>query len=110
MEIIKSIAIKIPMIIACVFLGIAAMRKMGKEKGAILVMIGAIGLIFIACSIPIVYRIIMPKMIEIIEVDKISDFYLAIQIIINLIQASAIALIAIGIFVRPTIKQSSLSI
>ena len=103
MEIITSIAIQIPMIIACVFLGIAAYRKMGKEKGAILVMLGAIGLIFMACSTPVVYRIIMPRTFYILGCNGIYGIYLASDIIINLFWAGAIALIAIGTFVRPTV-------
>ncbi|MCP4656687.1 MAG: hypothetical protein GY856_14840 [bacterium] len=105
MEIITSIATNVPMFLACVLLAIAAGLKLGKEKGSILILLGAIGLILLTCASPIVYVVIMPKVIEGMDLnaEHVSNVYSAIGLASNLFWAGAIALIAVGTFLRPTV-------
>ena len=104
MEIITAIATNVPMFLACVLLAIAALLKLGKERGAVLILLGAIGLILLNFASPILYILIMPKVIEgmDLETEHISYLYSAIGFASNLLWAGAIALIAIGTFLRPT--------
>ncbi|MEF9476240.1 MAG: hypothetical protein L0958_06100 [Candidatus Mariimomonas ferrooxydans] len=103
MEIIKSLTFQIPIILACVLFFIAAILRMGKEKGATLVLLGAIGMLFMACATPVIYAGIMPKLIENMAKDNIGNIYFAIRLISNIFWASSIALIAIGTFIRPRV-------
>jgi len=102
MEIIKSMATQSPVIIASLVFVIAAALKAGKEKGAMLVLLGTIGLCLMAFANPIIYYGIMPKVIENVGTDNIGRIYLVLALITNVSWAGAIVLISIGIFLRPT--------
>ncbi len=106
MEIIKSLAFQSPMIIASLVFVTAAILKAGKEKGAILILLGAIGLCLLTFAIPIIYSGIMPKVIENMQPLQISVIYSRLQMITNIFWAAAIVLISIGTFLRsPAVRQ-----
>ena len=102
MEIIKSMAIASPIIIASLVFVMAAAFKAGKEKGSILVLFGTIGLCLMAFANPIIYTVIMPRVIENVEPDNFQRIYLVLGLILNTCWAGAIVLISIGILLRPT--------
>ena len=92
MEIEKQIVMQSPLMIASITLMIAAILKAGNEKGAILVMSGAIGLCLLTLVTPIAYSEILPKVIENMEIDNIADFYMAVGLVVNILWAAAIIL------------------
>ena len=102
MDIIKSMIIAVPMIIASLVFAMAAAFKAGKEKGSILVLFGTIGFCIMAIANPIIYSVIMPKVIENMEPDKIGLIYTVVGLIFSTCWAGAIILISVGIFIRPT--------
>jgi len=101
MDIMKSMVIASPMIIASLVFAMAAAFKAGREKGSILVLFGTIGLFLMALTNPIIYTVIMPRVIENMEPDKIEPIYLVLGLILNICWAGAIILISVGIFLRP---------
>ncbi len=105
MEIITSIATNVPMFFACILLAVAAALKLGKEKGSVLILLGAIVLILLTCASPILYSLIIPKVIEGMDLNSehISFVYSVIGLVSNLFWAGGIALIAVGTFLRPAV-------
>ncbi|WP_442511277.1 hypothetical protein SH528x_002947 [Novipirellula sp. SH528] len=109
MDIIKSIAIQVPMMIASLAFVVAAVLKVGKERGAMLIVLGAVGLFLLTIANPIIYSGIIPKVIENMETndhEHIPRIYLVVNIITSIFWTSAIVLISIGTFLRsPPVRQ-----
>jgi len=101
MDIAKQLAIQIPVLAASITLLIAAILKAGREKGAILVLLGAVALCLLAVAVPVVYSVVMPRVIETVGVDNIQNAYLALGLTFNILWATALVLIAIGTLLRP---------
>jgi len=102
MEVIKAFAIQTPLILASLLLVIAALLKMGKERGALPVFLGTIGLLLLSVANPILYSVIMPGIIESTPSENIHTTYQIIGIVTNIAWAISIVLIAIGTISRST--------
>ncbi len=102
MEMFKSMAMQLPMLIACLVFVVAAAKKIGREKGAVLVMAGAIGMVFLTIAGPIIHVGIMGRLIENMQVEEVPFLFLIISLVTNLFWTVAIALVAIGTFKRPS--------
>ncbi len=108
MEIMKSLAVQAPTILACILFGIAALLKVGKEKGAIAVLLGAIGSVVLSIANPLVYSVIMPRVVRNMEGVNFQYAYLAAQSIMSIFWGGAITLVAIGILMRsPAVNKPS---
>ena len=98
------------MIIASLAFVVAAVLKVGKERGAMLIVLGAIGLSLLTIANPIIYSGIMPKLIENMQANNyehIGHLYLVLNIVTSIFWTSAIVLISIGTFLRlPPARQA----
>ena len=101
MELAKSLAIQFPMIIASLVFVTAAILKVGKEKGATLVMCGAFGLCLLTFANPIIYSGIMPRVIESGGMENVGRIYMAVGLLTGICWAASIVLVAVGTFLRP---------
>ena len=63
-EIIQVFAAQLPLLIACVLMLDAASLKIGKEKGAGLIVTGAVGLALLGVVDPLVNALVLPRMLE----------------------------------------------
>ncbi|MFO7908045.1 MAG: hypothetical protein ACQESR_22250 [Planctomycetota bacterium] len=106
MDIIRSLAPQVPIIVASLFLLMAATQKAGREKGATLILLGAIVLCLVAIAGPVVI-LFVPRVITSMGLTNIQAIYLALQLITSMLWAGAIALISIGIFLRPPATRDS---
>lgn len=102
MEVIKAFAIQTPLILASLLLVIAALLKMGKEKGALPVFLGTIGLFLLTVANPIIYSVIMPRIVESTQPENLHTTYQVMGIVTNIAWAISIVLIAIGTISRST--------
>ncbi|MDP6542584.1 MAG: hypothetical protein QGH60_01250 [Phycisphaerae bacterium] len=102
MDLARQLAIQIPIVIVSVTLLIAAAGKAGKERGAILIVMGAIGMCVMSVAGPLLYGVIMPRLIDIAGSSNISNIYLVLGLAVNILWSVPILLIAIGTFQRPT--------
>jgi len=84
---------------------IAAILKAGKEKGSVLVLAGAIWLVFMGILNPVFYSLIAPGIVKNLAMENASLFYMIAGVIINCLWAGAHSLIAIGILIRPPAVQ-----
>jgi hypothetical protein len=100
MEIIKSIAIQSPTIIASLVFVIAAALKAGKERGSILILSGAIGLCLLTFASPFIYSGLMHNLIEGTGIGSIENTFMVIGLITRIWSACSIALVSIGTFLR----------
>lgn len=91
---------QIPMIIASAVFVAASVTRMGKEKGAMLVLLRAIGLFITAIASPIVFSLILPGVTRNMDVENVPSIYMLSGLMINLNWAGAIVIIAIGTFLR----------
>ena len=101
MEIIKLIAIQSPLIIASLIFVVAAMLKVGKEKGSRLILSGSIIWCIIILVNPIIYSVIMPMVTKnLANSGNIQNISLVIGLVTSILLAGAIILISIGTFAR----------
>ena len=63
-EIIQVFAAQLPLLIACFLMLGAAAMKIGKEKGAGLIVTGAVGLALLGVVDPLVNALVLPRMLE----------------------------------------------
>jgi len=101
MDIMRQIAIQVPIILVSITLLIAAAMKGGREKGATMIVLGAIGMCAMSIATPVIYSVIMPRLIDALEFDDMSNAYLVFGLAVNILWAVPILLIAIGTFQRP---------
>ena len=94
------ILIRIPTVIAAIVLVIAAILRTGREKGSLVVLLGAIAFCLAAIMTPIVYQIVIPRLIAGFEPENPNRIFLLVGLIVNLSTAVGILLIAIGTFLR----------
>ncbi len=106
-EIIQVFAAQLPLLIACVLMLGAASLKIGKEKGAGLIVTGAVGLALLGVVDPLVNALVLPRMLE--QADPMTIPYVVWLrgFISSLCWAVGIGLIAVGTFVRPSMKSGS---
>ena len=102
MEMFKSMAMQLPMLIACLVFVVAAAKKIGFEKGAPLVMVGAVGMAILTISGPIIHVGIMPRLIDNMQIEEVPFVLWIISLVTNLFWTVAITLVAIGTFKRPS--------
>ena len=102
MEILKSLGTQSPIIIASLILAVACLLKAGKERGAILILLGAIGLCVSAVLTPLFYSGIMPKLMENNAPEDMQSIFLLVAFVVNFFWAGAIGLIAVGTWMRKT--------
>ena len=100
MQLVQSYLLQLPIVVACAVFVIAAMFKVGKEKGAGLIAGGAIGLVGLVIIDPLVNIMVMPAIIEGLSPAQISFAFLIRSGISNVSWAAAIALVAMGTFSR----------
>jgi hypothetical protein len=100
MQIIESLAVKLPLVIACVVFLMAAIFKVGKETGAGFIAAGAVVLGLVVIINPLVGVLVMPRLIKGLSPEMISYAYLIRGLISSLCWAGAIALVATGTFLR----------
>ena len=73
MDVIKNYLIQSPLILAAIALMAVAMLLSGKEKGAPLILAGALGLCVMTLLTPIIYSVIVPKLIMDAAVENIGN-------------------------------------
>ena len=103
MNLVHNILPKVPVMLASVALLIAAALKLGKEKGAILVMLGAGGVCLITFASPMIFSVLVPRLAESARgsgAASISQIYLVIRIFTSAVWTVSLVLIAVGTFVR----------
>jgi len=100
MEMLKAMAMQLPMFIACLAFVVAAAKKLGVEKGAPLVMVGAVGMTILTIAGPIIHAGIMPRLVESMEAEQMPLLFMVVSMVTNLFWTAAIALVAIGTFQR----------
>ena len=103
-EIAQVFAFQSPMIIACVLMLIASAMKIGKEKGARLIVTGAVGLVLLVVIQPLVDALVLPRMLEEADIDTRQDLIWWRSIASSLFWTVAIGLIAVGTFARQPMK------
>tara|TARA_Y100000385_G_scaffold23344_1_gene22566 strand:- start:66 stop:470 length:405 start_codon:yes stop_codon:yes gene_type:complete len=101
MQFITSFAVQLPLMIACVVFVIAAMFKVGKEKGAGLIAAGAVGLCLLVIIGPLFNSLVMSRIVAEMDPQAMSYAFLIKQVIFNFLWASSVALVATGTFLRP---------
>ena len=106
MDMFKAMVMQLPMFIACVVFVVAAAKKIGLEKGAPLVMVGAVGMTILTIAGPIIHAGIMPRLMESMQVEQMPLIYMVVSMITNLFWTAAIALVAIGTFKRPSLQEA----
>ena len=92
-----------PTIIASLVLLVAAICKLGRERGSVLILLGAIGMSVMALTVPVFYVVFMPRIIEVMKgMDglDVSTVYRIVAVIVQIFWGVSIALIAIGTFLR----------
>lgn len=97
MEFLKALLVHLPSILATLILAIAALLKAGKERGSILLVLGAIGLFIQSLVNPILFIVILPKLIS---NGASTNLYGTVSAINTLLWAGSLLLIAIGTFIR----------
>ena len=100
MEILSTVVGQIPVFLATLALVIAAFFKAGKEKGSILFLVGAAGLLLLSIASPLIYSVVMPTVIERLEPDDITTLYVAIGALSSILHAAMVGLLAAGTFAR----------
>lgn len=100
MQLLQSFAIQVPLIVACSVFVMAALFKAGKEKGAGLIAVGAVGLCLLVLMDPLFSYLVMPKIVQNMDNEAISNAYLIRGIVSNLCWTAAIFLVAVGTFLR----------
>ncbi|MGC6447605.1 MAG: hypothetical protein ACON5J_14345 [Rubripirellula sp.] len=103
-EIAQAFAVHLPMLIACVLMLIASAMKIGKEKGARLIVTGAVVLVLLVVILPLVDALILPRMLEEADIDTDRHLIWWRNIASSLFWTVAIGLIAVGTFVRQPMK------
>ena len=101
MDFIRSIAMQLPAILASLFLLLAAILKVGKEKGGVLVMCGAILLCVMPFVNSVIYSGVMPRLTKINPSLNMHNAYMILGVLIGGLWAIAIAMIALGTLIRP---------
>lgn len=61
MQVLEFVAVQVPLIIACAIFALAAILKVGKEKGASLIAAGAIGVFLMGIAAPCFIRLSCPE-------------------------------------------------
>jgi len=100
MELIQTVALRAPLVIACAVFAMAAMFKLGKEKGAGLIAVGAAGLCLTVIINPFFSYLVMPRIVRDMDPQNISFAFVIFGGISNLFWTAAIALVATGTFLR----------
>lgn len=103
-EIAQAFTVHLPMLIACVLMLIASAMKIGKEKGARLIVTGAVVLVLLVVIQPLVDALILPRMLEEADIDTDRHLIWWRNIASSLFWTVAIGLIAVGTFVRQPMK------
>ena len=103
-EVAQVFAVHLPMLIACVLMLIASAMKIGKEKGARLIVTGAVGLVLLVVIQPLVDLLVLPRLLEEADIDTDRHLIWWRNIASNLFSTVVIGLIAVGTFVRQPIK------
>ena len=103
-EIAQAFAVHLPMLIACVLMLIASAMKIGKEKGARLIVTGAVGLVLLVVIQPLVDALVLPRLLEEADIDTDRHLIWWRNIASSLSWTVAIGLIAVGTFVRQPMK------
>jgi len=98
-----------PMIAASIAFVIVALLKAGKEKGALLIVLGAIGICLLTVSSPIIHAVVVPRILEDMDSSKIRQLYSVIGWVTNFCWAAALALVAIGTLLRVPAAQNHMS-
>ena len=94
------VAIRIPEILACLFLVIALFMKFGKERGAGFLLSGGLGLLALQIAYPVLYQGILPQVIRDQDPEVIDRIFMGVGFLLALIGAGAIVLLAIGTLMR----------
>lgn len=100
MELLKRVAVHIPMTAACVVLMIAAIGKAGREAGASVFMLGAIGLCVLSIASPVFYELIVPKLLNSMDVPEREKFFEIVAWTSRMLWSGAILSLAVGVFMR----------
>jgi hypothetical protein len=106
-DLVSSIIRQAPMILGCALLVTAAVLKLGKEKGAALILIGAIGLFLLSLLYPILYSIILPKVVGRLSHSAASDVISAVGLVSGILRSLAVILIGVGTLLRPATNSRS---
>ena len=100
MQLLQSFAIQVPFIVACSVFVMAALSKVGNEKGAGLIAVGAVGLCLLAIINPLFSYLVMPQIVQNMDNEAISNASLIRGIVSNFCRTAAIFLVALGTFFR----------
>ncbi|MAS97112.1 MAG: hypothetical protein CMO55_28305 [Verrucomicrobiales bacterium] len=100
MEILSGFLSQLPIILASIFFCVAAITKLGKEGGAGLVLLGAIGMCALSLVSPIFYTVVVPRLMENGSTASVSGTMRAAAIFFGLGHALNVVFIAVGTLVR----------
>ena len=109
MDTFKIFMMQSPMIAASIAFVIVALLKAGKEKGAILIVLGAIGICLLTISSPIVHGVVVPRILEDMDSSNMPQLFRVIGWVTNFCWAAALALVAIGTLLRVPAPQNYIS-
>ena len=102
LQLFKAFGSQSPVIVAGMFLLVAAFTKVGKERGAGLLLCGAIGFIFLSIALPIFYILIFPKIMEKMDGADIGRIHGILSFVISFFWAFCIGSIGISTLMRRT--------
>lgn len=107
MQVLEFVAVQVPLIIACAIFALAAILKVGKEKGASLIAAGAIGVFLMGIAAPVFYTFILPRILANMNSQSLPHVMSICSGLINLLWAVALALVAAGTFLRSPAREKS---
>lgn len=100
MQLMQALAVYLPFLIAAIVLLFAAIFKLGKEKGAGLIVAGATGFLLMGVIDPVVNVFVLPAVLEKLSTDSLGFAVLLYGFVSNVCSAVCVGLIAFGTFVR----------
>lgn len=107
MQVLEFVAVQLPLMIACAIFALAAILKVGKEKGASLVAVGALGIFLMGIAGPVFYMFILPGILADMDSQSLPRVMSICSGLINLLRAVAVALVATGTFLRSHAREKS---
>lgn len=106
MNVLMGFLTQLPVILASIFFCIAAITRMGKETGAGVVLLGAIGMAALAIVSPVFHTVVVPRVMESGNSDQLGSLMRASALFFGLGHALNVVLIAAGTLMRKPIGQT----
>ena len=100
MDRIIALGIQSPPILAALFLTIVTITKLAKDRGGALCVLGSVALLVSSVLGPVVYILVMPKLIDELDAESIGNVYNGVNLLMNLAWAGSLTLFALGQLMR----------